>query len=463
MIREVVMPKLGQTMEEASIEAWRVKEGDTVQKGDILLEINTDKANLEVEAFYPGIVKKLLYPKGATVPCNAVIAFIGEAADVVSDEMVQRALAGAQALAAAKATPTPKPAAASAPAPAAAPAPAPAAVPAATPPTPAAQPSIPQAEHPARIFASPRARRAAAERRIPLNILRGSGPNGRIVEADVLAHAARMARLRVSPTALELAYHRGLDITRVRPSSPDGRIMRADVEAAEAAGVPGIAGRRVALTPMRRIVAQRMALSKTTIPHFYLTMEVDMTAAVELRRELAASGTKVSFNDLIIRACTLAFAAVPEMNVAWADGALLYRDEVNIGLAVGLEGGLIVPVVRNCQEKSLLDIARDTEALIAKARGKRLTPDDYEGGCMTVSNLGMFAVDSVLPIINPGEACILGVGRIAKRPVVVADGIAVRQMATFVLACDHRLVDGVVGARFFQKIKESLEAPSSLT
>ncbi len=458
MIREVVMPKLGQTMEEASIEAWRIKEGDTVQKGDILLEINTDKAALEVESFYVGVVKKLLYPKGATVPCNAVIAFLGEAADAVTDDMVQRALAGAQALAAAKATAAPKPS--EAPAPAAALAPT--MPPATAPPTPITLPLTPDTQHPTPLFASPRARRTAADTHVPLQVLRGSGPNGRIVEADVLAHAARMAKLRVSPTALELAYQRGLDITRVRPASPGARIMRADVEAAAAAGVPGLTGRRVALTPMRRVVAQRMTLSKATIPHFYLTIEMDMTAAVEMRRDLATSGRKVSFNDLIIRACTLAFDGVPEMNVAWADGALLYRDEVNVGLAVGLEGGLIVPVVRNCQEKSLFDIARDTEALVAKARNKRLTPDDYEGGCVTVSNLGMFAVDSVLPIINPGEAAILGVGRIAKRPVVVGDGIAVRQMATFVLACDHRLVDGVIGARFLQKIKELLEAPSSL-
>ncbi len=442
MIREVVMPKLGQTMEEASIEAWRVKEGDTVQKGDILLEINTDKAALEVEAFYPGVVKKLLYGKGDTVPCNAVIAFVGDPGDVVTDEMVAQALAGAKALAATEA-----PAAAP-------PAPAPAAAPV------AAHTTVPNLESPVgRTFSSPRARRAATERRIPLEVLRGSGPNGRIVEADVLADAQRLSALRISPTAMELAFQRGVDVTRLKGSGIDGRIMAADVEKAPPAG-----GRRVPLTPMRRIVAQRMALSKSTIPHFYLTLDVDMTALVDLRRELQAStGRKLSFNDFIIRAAALAFAEVPEMNVAWADGALLLRAEVNIGLAVGLEGGLIVPVVRNCESKSLLEINQATESLIAKARNKRLTPDDYEGGCFTISNLGMFGVDSVLPIINPGEVAILGIGRIAKRPVVVDDGLAIRQMATLVLACDHRLVDGVIAARFFQRLAELLQAPSSLT
>lgn len=453
MIREVVMPKLGQTMEEASIEAWRVKEGDTVKKGDILLEINTDKAALEVEAFYGGTVKKLLYPTGATVPCNAVIAFLGDAADSVSEEMVSRALAGAQALAAPKAAP----AAAPSPAPIAQPTPEPIALPPLSP-APTPSPPTPSTEHPTPLFSSPRARRVAAEKRVPLAILRGTGPNGRIVEADVLAQAARMATVRASATAVEVAFQRGLDITRVRPRGPEGRVLRADVEAAP---LSGPSGRRVPLTPMRRIVAQRMALSKATIPHFYLTLDVDMGAAIELRKALKAAGREVAFNDILIRACARAFAAVPEMNAAWADGALIYRDEVNIGLAVALDGGLIVPVVRNCEGKSLYDIARDTAALVAKARNKRLVPDDYEGGCMTLSNLGMFGVDSLLPIINPGEVAILGVGRIAKRPVVVDDGIAVRQMATLVLACDHRLVDGAIAARFFQKFQEAVEAPGA--
>jgi len=455
MIREVVMPKLGQTMEEASIEAWRVREGDNVQKGDVLLEINTDKAALEVESFYAGVVKKLLYAQGDTVPCNAVIALIGDAADAVTDEMVQQARATAQAAAAAAkapaAAPAPKPAE-----------PRPASVAPATVPAPAPVPAAPLAASappvPDRVFISPRARRVAGERRVPLQVLHGSGPNGRIVEADVLAYAERVAQLRVSPTALEIAHQRGVDLTRVKGSGADGRIMAADVEKAPVAG-----RRRVPLTAMRRVVAQRMTLSKATIPHFYLTMDADMTALVAFRAQLqASSGRKVSFNDFILRACALAFAEVPAMNCAWADGALLYRDEVNIGIAVGLEGGLIVPVVRGCESKSLLEIAAASEALIAKARHKRLTPDDYEGGCLTLSNLGMFGVDSVIPIINPGEAAILGIGRIAKRPVVIGDGIAIRQMTTLVLACDHRLVDGVIGAQFLQKVKDLLEQPTAL-
>jgi pyruvate dehydrogenase E2 component (dihydrolipoamide acetyltransferase) len=307
---------------------------------------------------------------------------------------------------------------------------------------------------------------------VALRLLQGTGPNGRVVEHDVLAYAEQVSRLRVSATALEVAFERGVDLLRLKGSGLDGRIMREDVEAVPAAA-PGPAaprGRRVLLTAMRRIVAQRMALSKSTIPHFSLTMDVDMTEAVRFRRDLASSqGRKVSFNDLLIRACTLAFAKIPEMNAAWADGAVILRDEVNIGLAVGLEGGLIVPVVRNCERKTLDQIAEATVAVIEKARNKRLTPDEYEGGCMTISNLGMYGVDTVVPIINPGEVAILGVGRIASRAVVRGGSalsevsIVIRQITTLVIACDHRVVDGVIGARFFQAIKEALESPQSLT
>jgi len=451
MLRDVALPKLGQTMEEATIQTWHRKEGDAIQKGDILLEINTDKAALEVESFYSGVVKKLLYPEGTTLPVNAIIAFIGDPGDVVTEEAIRNALATGVKAATVGAAPAaaPKPQGVAV---------AERAVQAAAPIEAAAAPS-------GRLFASPRARRTATERKVPLRLLRGSGPGGRVVERDVLAHAERVSRLRVSPTALEVAFQRGVDLTRVKGSGIDGRIMKEDIEAAPtgptAPGLPS--GPRVALTPMRRIVAQRMAQSKSTIPHFYLTMDVDMTEAVSYRRTLAETqGRKVSFNDLILRACTLAFAKVPEMNVAWADGSLIEREEVNIGLAVALDTGLIVPVVRRCESKGLEQVAEATAALIEKARNKRLTPDEYEGGCLTVSNLGMFGVETVVPIINPGEVAILGVGRIAARPIVIGSAIVIRQMTTLVIACDHRLVDGAIGGRFLRAIKDDLEAPQTL-
>ena len=452
MLKEVQMPKLGQTVEEATIELWHKQEGDAVAKGDVLLEITTDKATLGVEAYVAGTLRKQLYQAGEVVPVNAAIAFVGDPDDEVTAEMVAQAKAAAAA----------KPAKAPAPAKAAAPSPQPAAAPDAAPlPLPTLLPMAPLHAAPAagRIFSSPRARRVARERKVAIGIVRGSGPNGRIVERDVLDYADRVAQLRVSPTALELALGRGVDLTRLKGSGVDGRIMKADVEAAPAAP----AGRAVPLTAMRRIVAERLTYSKQTTPHFYLTIDVDMTDAVAFRKRLnAAGGTKISFNDLLIRACTLAFAEVPEMNCAWADGGILYRREVHIGLAVALDAGLIVPVVRDCDGRSLEQIAHATAALVEKARGKRLTPDEYEGGCMTLSNLGMFGVETVAPIINPGEVAILGVGRIAPRPIVRDGAVVVRQMTTLTLACDHRIVDGAIAARWVQAVQQALEAPETL-
>ncbi|MFP4056268.1 MAG: dihydrolipoamide acetyltransferase family protein [Candidatus Brocadiia bacterium] len=465
MLKEVQMPKLGQTVEEATIEAWHKSEGDPVEKGEVLLEITTDKATLEVESYFPGVVKKLLYTAGDTVPVNAVLAFIGEPEDEATDEQVQNALANAAAAAQPKAAPAPPPPEEPAPQPGAPEAPSqrPPSQPAPQAPPPPAAPSERPPERPYRILASPRARRVARERKTPLQLVQGSGPKGRILERDVLAYAQELEARRVTPTALELAYQRGVDLNRIAGSGPGGRIVRADVE--EAPARPRVPlGQPVPLTAMRRVVAQRMAHSKSTIPHFYLTMDADMTRAVALRQELGEQGgRKVSFNDLIVRACALAFAEVPEMNVAWADGSVVYRREVNIGLAVAIEGGLLVPVVRGCERKSLAEIAAASAALIEKARNKRLTPEEYEGGCLTVSNLGMFGVATVAPIINPGEVAILGVGRIAPRALATEEGFVVRQMTTLTLACDHRLVDGVIGARFLDAVKTALEAPQTLT
>ena len=462
MIQEVQMPKLGQTVEEATIETWHKQEGDPVAKGDVLLEITTDKATLEVEAYVAGTLRKQLYQAGEVVPVNATIAFVGDPDDEVTDAMAEEARAKARAAAAAAKAKAPAqaaaPAAQPAPQPAAQAGPAPLPLPTLLP----AAPQLPAAAPTGRILSSPRARMRAEERRVPLRVLRGSGPNGRIVERDVVAYAERVAALRVSPTAREIAWQRGVDLTRLQGSGTDGRIMKADVEAAPAAPAV-LPGQVEPLTAMRRIVAERLTYSKQTTPHFYLTIDVDMTAAVAFRKQHNdAGGPRLSFNDLIIRACALAFAEVPEMNVAWADGGLLRRGEVNIGLAVALDAGLIVPVVRGCDAKSLEEIAQASAELVEKARGKRLTPDEYEGGCMTVSNLGMFGIETLAPIINPGEVGILGIGRIAPRPVVIDDAIHVRQMTTVTLVCDHRIVDGAIAARWLQAVQQALEAPESL-
>ena len=214
---------------------------------------------------------------------------------------------------------------------------------------------------------------------------------------------------------------------------------------------------------MRRIVADRMAKSKREAPHFYLMMDIDMTAAAALRAKVNAEGqTRIAFHDLLIRACAKALQENPAMNVAWGGDHIRQRQEVNIGLAVALDEGLIVPVIRNADRLTLAQTADESKRLIEKARSKRLTPSEYEGGCVTISNLGMYDVDSFIPVINPGESAILGVGRIAQKPVVVAGAVEVRSMMSCTLSADHRAVDGAIAAKFLKRVKELLEAPDNL-
>ena len=453
MLQEIVIPKMGQTVEEATIEKWLKSEGDSVSKGEPVFEITTDKATLEVESFVSGALKKIILEPGEVVPIGAIAAFVGDEADEVTQEMVAKARSDMETLRSQQAAAKPKEeAVAQQAAPREAPAPEPA-VSIAPPPV---------ALAPGRLFASPRARRVAQDRKVSLNVLTGSGPNGRVVERDVQSYLERLTGLKISPTARALAYERDVDLARVRGSGPAGKIMKADVAAAPSvAGPPG--GRLEPASPMRKIIADRMTYSKKEIPHFYLCVDVDATEMVAFRAQYnAESGSKVSYNDILIAACAKAFQEVPEMNVFWHENAIFHRDRVNIGLAVALDGGLIVPVVRDADRKTIPEISTDTQDLIAKAQGKRLQPDEYQGGCLTISNLGMFGIDSFIPIINPGEAAILGVGRIAEKPVVIDGGIAVRKMMNLTLSCDHRAGDGATAARFLQVVQNTLEDPQAL-
>ena len=446
MIQQILMPKLGETMTEASVEKWRKAEGDPIKKGDVILEITTDKATLEVESSIVGTLKKILAPEKVTLPVNAVIALAGEPGDALPDNF-DELLAAARGGKAVE-TPAAKPAAEGAPAAATAGGEAEA---------------IPGPS--GRVFVSPRARMRATEARVPLQILRGSGPGGRIVEKDVSEYLARREQVRATPTAIELACERGIDLTTLRGTGPGGKISKEDVLAAQAAPARPAAARerRVELTAMRRIVAERMAKSKREAPHFYLTMDVDMTAAAALRAKINAEGkTRIGFHDLLIRACAKSFGENLMMNVVWAGDHIRVRAEVNIGLAVALDEGLIVPVLRNADQLDLPATARASAQLIEKARSKRLLPDEYEGGCLTISNLGMFDVDNFIPVINPGESAILGVGRIAQKPVVIAGGIHIRSMMSCTLSADHRSVDGAIAAKFLKRVKELLEKPEGL-
>lgn len=435
MISKVLLPKLGETMTEATIERWIKNEGDPVAVGEILLEITTDKATLEVESYYPGVLRKIIVPKGKKVPINTVIGLVGDPNDPLPTDIP----------AVAEPPAAQKPSAAQ-----------------------ASQAATAVAEAPAptgKSIASPRARRLAAAERVPLRVLRGTGPNGRIVEGDVQQYAAKIKDLTATPAAREVAYDRGVDLLTVKGTGPGGKLTKEDVLAARPVAAPAAAGRgrREELTAMRRIIAERLSQSKREIPHFYLQMDMDMTAAVAHRKAYnEKNGKKLSYNDMLMRACAIAYAAVPDMNCAWRGDHIWIREGVNIGIAVALDKGLIVPVVKNVDKLTLDQISEESRRLVEKARNKRLTPDEYEGGCLTVSNLGMFDVDMFLPIINPGEPAILGIGRIAEKPVVLNGGIHIRFMMTVMLAGDHRAIDGAIAAAFLKKIKESLADPACL-
>jgi len=439
VISKVTMPKLGQTMEKGVIEKWIKKEGDEVKKGDILLEITTDKATLEVESYVSGTLLKIVAKEGEEVPVNGIIAVVGDPGEEIPEEFLKPTAVTEPEKKAEE-----KPAAVEQkPAPAEAPSPAP-----------VAAPPAPRG----RIFASPRARKLAERELVPLRCLRGSGPNGRIVEADVKAYLKEIEGLRVSPAARRLAYERGVDLRTVQPSGE--RIMKEDVlKATPVAAV----GKPIELSAMRRIIAERLSQSKREIPHFYLVIRVDMTDAIAWRKEsMEKAGIRISYNDMLMKACAIALREVPRMNCSWEGSAILLREEVNIGLAVALDDGLIVPVVRDVDRKSITDIARESAELIEKARGKRLTPDEYGGGSLTISNLGMFGVDLFVPIINPGEPAIIGVGRIQETPVAKDGGIFVRSMMTLSLSGDHRALDGATAAKFLQIVKEVMEQPERL-
>jgi len=443
MVNEVQMPKLGQTMEEGTVESWLKKEGDKVTKGDPLFEITTDKATLEVEAFVEGTLLKIVVPEGETVPVNSVVAYVGKEGEKVPEG----------------APPPPKPAAREeAEEPAAAKA---EEKPAPRKPAPEKKPAARKpAAKPEEVKASPRAKRLAKAEKVPVAVLQGTGPEGRIVEADVQKYVDEIEGLKVSPTARELAFQGNVDLRTIEGTGSGGKIMKEDVEAAAAAPArPAVAAGRVELTAMRRIVADRMTLSKTTVPHFYLTIEVDMSNAIAFRKKInAENGSKVAYNDIIIKACADAYSDVPRMNAAWAEDHVEVFEQVDIALAVAIEDGLMVPIVRDAASKDHLQISADTQDLIQRTRSKKLGPDDYEGGSLTISNLGMYGINSFVAIINPGQAAILGIGMIQEKAVVIDGGIHVRPMMTMTLSADHRIVNGAEAAEWLASVKQRLES-----
>ncbi len=377
MATEILMPKLGQTVEEAKIERWLKKEGDEVKKGDVLLEVTTDKATLEVESFNKGILLKILHNEGDMVPVTTVIGYLG-----AKDEEIPEAPAGKNP------EKKPEPAAKAPPAPA-----------------------------------------------------QGAPAKG--------------GRIAASPLAKKLAASKGIDLSSVKGTGPGGRITREDVESAGAPAAsskaePGL----VELTPMRKAIAEQMSKSKREIPHYYLSMDADMSAVLAKKEK-----GKASITDYLISAVSRCLTEFPEMNSHWEDGKIRRFAEVNLGIAVGVEEGLIVPVLRNADKKSVEEISAGNKRLASRAREKKLSPEEFSGGTFTISNLGMYKVESFLPIINPPEVGILGVGAIKQVPVVIDGNIGVRPVMKLCLSADHRAVDGASAAGFLNRLIEILQTP----
>ncbi|MFN3845276.1 MAG: pyruvate dehydrogenase complex dihydrolipoamide acetyltransferase [Paracoccaceae bacterium] len=432
MATEILMPALSPTMEEGTLAKWLVKEGDTVKSGQILAEIETDKATMEFEATDEGTIGKILVAEGtAGVKVNAPIAVLLEDGESLSDV---------------------KPAAATA-APAAATPVVAAAAPVVSAPTQAA----PAAGSGARVFASPLARRIAKEKGLDLSAVQGSGPHGRIVRADV--EGAQAAPKATAPTAAAPAAAAPAPAKSAMPTGMAAETvlkMYADRTFTE-----------VPLDGMRRTIAARLTEAKQTIPHFYLRRSVQLDALMTFRETLNASlssrGVKLSVNDFIIKACAQALQAVPDCNAVWAGDRILKLKPSDVAVAVAVEGGLFTPVLRDADKKSLSALSAEMKDLAARAKTKKLAPHEYQGGSFAISNLGMMGIENFDAVINPPHGSILAVGAGIKTPVVKADGtIGVANVMSMTLSVDHRVIDGALGAAFLKAVIEALENPMSM-
>ena len=443
MAQAVIFPKLGQTMEEGAIVKWLKNEGDVINKGDILFEIETDKANLEVETFFEGTLLKIYIREGITVPVDTLVGYIGVKGEKVPDEAPKpKTPAASPAPAAAKAA-EPKAEAPKAPA-------APAVT--ATPAAPFAPAPAPAAPKPKKLIISPRARAVAKEACIDPSVIKGSGPNGRIVEKDVRAYMENSGynTLRITPSAKRLASLNGINLLSVRGSGDAGRIMTEDVERA-------ISQKPVTMSRMRQVIAKRLQESKQTIPHFYVTVKADITDLIKYRTQLKEQGLGYSINDFILESVILSLEEFPVVNSTTDGQSVSWRGDVELGMAVSVENGLVVPVIRAAQTLTMDELIAQTKALAVKSREGKLTPDEMVGSSFTVSNMGMLGVDQFSAIINPGEAGILAVASGKQVPAVVNGEIKIRTIMAMTLSADHRIVDGATAAEFVNAVKEKLE------
>ena len=431
MTIQILMPALSPTMTEGKLAAWHKKEGDAIAPGDVIAEIETDKATMEVEAIDEGVLGKILIEAGTeNVAVNTPIAIMleeGESADDIGSD------AGSAP------APAPKPAAKPEPAPAPAPKPAAAA------PAPAAKPAAPGSSSGDRVFASPLARRMAEQAGLDLSAISGSGPNGRIVKADVEAAISGGAK---TPAA-----------ARAPAAAP------APSAAAPSADVPGMPDYdAIPNTTMRKVIAKRLTESKQFAPHFYMTVDCEIDALLATRKQLneRLSDGKVSVNDLVIKAAAIALKQVPAANASWTESEIRVYRSVDISVAVAIEGGLITPVIRGAQNKGLAEIAAEMKDLAARARDGKLMPEEYQGGTFSISNLGMFGIKDFCAVINPPQGAILAVGAGEQRPVVKDGALAIATVMSCTLSVDHRVVDGAIGAAFMAAFKKLIEDPLTM-
>lgn len=436
MATEIPLPALSPTMTEGKIVKWLKKEGESISSGEAIAEVETDKSNLEVEAFDDGVLLKILVPEGETGKVGAPIAVIGQKGEKVE----------ASAAPPPPSKPTSKP----------------------PPPAPEARREMPQPEE--------RGQKAGGPAQV-VPIRRAEEPAPPVSDEN--------GRLRASPLAKRMAREEGLDLAAVQGSGPSGRIVKRDVEAAmgqtgQAAAVarapaPVPAGRPypvptfgrrepeiIPISGMRKVIGQRMAEVKPGVPHFYVTVDIEMEEAAKVREQAKAAEVKVSFNDLIVKAAALALRRQPKVNVSLQGDRILQFHTADVGIAVAIEDGLITPVIRDADQKSLGTIAAEARELAERARRKALKPEEYSGGSITISNLGMFGVDSFIAVINPPQASIVAVGAVMEKAVVREGKVVARKMMSATFSGDHRIVDGALGAQYLQELKALLEQPTKL-
>lgn len=407
MAKIIGLPKLSPTMEEGTLVAWAKKEGDEVEVDDLLAEVETDKATMEFRSFDRGVLLKILVPAGETLEPDAPVAIIGKAGEDIGDLLAQlKEKKGEEAGAAAEEQPAQREV--------------------------AAEPGASSEEagaSGARVLSSPLVRRLARERSIDLGDVQGSGPRGRIIKRDIDAYPGATA---VAP----------------------------------AVGGERLAPRVEKATSMRRTIARRLTESKQTVPHYYLTIDVDIGPLADAREainsELKAGGRKVSLNDLIIKAAAVALRRVPEVNASWMGKEIHYHQVVDISVAVAIDDGLMTPVVRDADRKGVAQIAGEVKELAARAREKRLQPEEMSNGTFSISNLGMFGIEEFAAVINPPEGAILAVGTVRHEPVLADGAIVPGRRMRFTMSCDHRVVDGATGARFLAVFKRIVESPFTM-